>query len=213
MDNGKLKYRHLSEDAKDLGRKLVLANKNKEINRAFDMSFFFGGGEIVGVMVWGNGNENIINEDNLFALEELASENLVVLIEISLEKRRVQLNTALFDAVAENFNILEPQPASYNTFNINAPTEQLAIHTGSGGINQAKTIQATATDIRQLLTKLNIDDEEINSLLDKVESNPTDNSVRLLSSKVAYKAMEILSNTGGAGAALAAVYQIVKSLI
>lgn len=215
----KLKYRHLSQEAKSLAFDLIQYRKENKLDRVFKLALFWGSSGISGLVVWNkNGHSSVqLKPEHVHYMQELASENLLRIEENAEKDWNIELTKKLFDAVDNNFSEIEDNvdsiPPIHFDFRGSNISGQVAVNTGSGNLHQTQNIVTSIAELKELMQRLNGIDEKLESLFTRAEKEPTEENIKLLSGQVAYKAAEILANTGGAVTALATVYKFVEAII
>jgi len=104
----KLKYRHLSEEAKNLAVKLVQHKKSGKISWSVDFILLLGDDTILGVIPVDAVNDIQISPDELRLFDDLNGVNLLGVEKISQDELRISFTQSLLDAVEDNFSELEP---------------------------------------------------------------------------------------------------------
>lgn len=214
----KLKYRHLSKQAKELAVKLAEYRKENKISWSFSLVLARGDDRVFAVAVLEDNKGDIeITPDELDYLKELASEDLVKIANSLSDSWHITLDKKLLDAVEDNFSEVEddndgiPQGINFD-FRGSSITAPMGINTGSGSFQQTQTINNSIADLKQLMQSLNALDTTLQTLFEKAEREPSEQNIKLLSAQVVYKAAEILANTGGAITTLGAVYKFVEAI-
>lgn len=211
--NTKLKYRHLSEGAKSLARKLVEHKVAGKIGVSLDLRLLRGGDTIMSVMPLDLKNDIHITPEELRYFDELASMGLLATSGFG-ETLTIKLQPSLFDAVENDFTDIDySSPPTHTLINIQSPIlGPVGFNTGSGSFQQIQNLQISFPELRKLLVELGLDSPELSSLIDEVEQHPNDKNHIQLALELLNRGISRLSDYGGAVAALQLAIQFITGL-
>lgn len=207
--NTKLKYRHLSEGAKSLAKKLVSHNKNGEIGWQVEFLEF-----TTGDIMRKNSNDNInISLPEVRYFKELEAFGLLQIYKIP-EGFGIKLTKKLLDAVESDFSELETEISPQTQVNINSPVfGSFGLNTGSGVFQQSQNIQIHFQELRKILEDLGYqNDLELNELVEQAENEPSDENRFRLAARLLNKGISTLSDYGGAASAVQLAMQFLHGV-
>lgn len=209
----KMKYRHLSVEAKALASKLVEHKVAGKIGMSLDFRLLRGGDTIMSVMPLDLKNDIHITPEELRYFDELASMGLLATSGFG-ETLTIKLQPSLFDAVENDFTDIDYSlPPTHTQINIQSPIlGPVGFNTGSGSFQQTQNLQISFPELRNLLVDLGLDSPELSSLIDEVERHPDDKNRVQLALELLNKGISRLSDYGGAVAALQLAIQFISGL-